>query len=126
MGHVEQSGNRGRVSRDLGHGSRLPPRDVHHLTARGEDPRVSPRGGGRLVQLRHGAYLAAWLYLCAWIVASSLGWVPASLRLAGVGLTAAAVLLILTVLLAPRPTRTPVSASDLAEVGLDAPHAAHL
>jgi hypothetical protein len=58
--------------------------------------------------LRRVMYLAAWLYLCAWIVALSLGRLPAEVRFASIGVAAAAILLIVLVLVEPHPTQTPV------------------
>jgi len=70
------------------------------------------RARGRLVRLRRVVYLAAWLYLCAWVVALSLGAVPASATLASVGVAAAAVLLIIVVLVSPRPA-PPAATSEM-------------
>lgn len=67
----------------------------------------------RLARLRRVAYLAAWLYLCAWIVALSLGSVPASARVASVVMAAAALLVIVAVLVAPRPARSSSAASEM-------------
>jgi len=70
------------------------------------------RARGRLVRLRRVAYLAAWLYLCGWVIALSLGRVPASATLASVGVAAAAVLLIIVVLVSPRPA-PPAATSEM-------------
>jgi hypothetical protein len=74
------------------------------------------RDGGRglhtrLLLLRLAAYRAAWVYMCAWIAAVSLGRLPHPLGVVSVSLAVAAVLLIAVVLLEPRPTRAPVGSA---------------
>jgi hypothetical protein len=63
------------------------------------------RASDRALRLRHVAYQAAWLYMCAWIAALSLGRLPHALEVASVALALAAVLLIVVVLIEPRPMR---------------------
>ncbi len=62
--------------------------------------------------LRYLAYRAAWLYLCAWIVAVSLESPPPLVRFASIAVAAAAVVFILVVLVRPRPTRAPAGTTD--------------
>ena len=61
---------------------------------------------------RHLAYLAAWLYLCAWIVALSMSSVPAAIRSVTAAVAVGAAVFIVRVLVAPRPTRAPLNPSD--------------
>jgi hypothetical protein len=62
--------------------------------------------------LRRPAYLAAWVYLCAWILALSLNSLPGSVRFGSMGIAAAAIVVIGLVLIEPRPTRAPAVPSD--------------
>lgn len=61
---------------------------------------------------RYVAYRAAWLYVCAWIVAVSLDSPSPLVGFASTGVAAAAVVFILSVLIKPRPTRAPVGSTD--------------
>ena len=61
---------------------------------------------------RHLSYLAAWLYLCAWIVALSMSSVPTAIRSVTAAVAVGAALFIVRVLVAPRPTRAPLTPSD--------------
>lgn len=60
-------------------------------------------------------YRAAWLYMCAWIAAVSLGRLPHTLEVASLAPAVAALLLIVAVLIEPRPTRpgAPRAARDV-------------
>ena len=70
----------------------------------------SPGPGRRRV-----AYRAAWLYICAWIAAVSLGRLPHPLEVVSLAPAVAALLLIVAVLIEPRPTRpgAPRAALDI-------------
>ena len=72
-------------------------------------------GHRRALRLRRVAYRAAWLYMCAWIAAVSLGRLPHPLEVASLAPAVAALLLIIAVLVEPRPTRpgTPRAALDV-------------
>jgi hypothetical protein len=52
------------------------------------------------------------VYLCAWILALSLSWLPVSVRFGSMGLAAVAIVVIGLVLIEPRPTRAPAVPSD--------------
>lgn len=81
-------------------------------TAVGEGRSRRDGGGwGRLAAVSHRAYLAAWLYLGNLIIAVTVGWVPRGLRLECVGVATASIVVIVAVLVAPRPMR----AADVSE-----------
>ncbi len=75
-------------------------------------------GRGRLLRLRRAAYRAAWVYLCAWIAAVSLGRLPHPLEVASLAPAVAALLLIVAVLIEPRPKRGSVAPRDGATLDL--------
>jgi hypothetical protein len=68
---------------------------------------VQGDGGGwaRLAAVPHRAYVGAWLYLGNLVVAASFGWVPPWLGVECAALATGAIVVIILVLLAPRPMR---------------------
>ncbi len=77
------------------------------------------RGGNGLaarLRVRRVAYRTAWLYVCAWVAALSLGRLPRSLGVACVAVAVVAMLLIVAVLIAPRPMRSPGAPRDTPEL----------